>query len=175
MVELTHVSWNNCIKHNLSIVNMYIYISHYIRMCTVYIISTLHFILCLFCSTVTVKVLFFVVYCKPCTRFCFFFLHTSDLCVMLFGHLNFAFLWRVLRVKTNSGSLWLKLPEGIKALLLHSTSLPLLSVIFRPKKEKQGGSARADLMGCGIAICHSGHLDTYKWRRELKFQSLRVP
>lgn len=73
MVELTHVSWNNCIKHNLSIVNMYIYISHYIRMCTVYIISTLHFILCLFCSTVTVKVLFFVVYCKPCTRFCFFF------------------------------------------------------------------------------------------------------
>ena len=91
-----------------------------------------------------------------------------------FGHLHFFAPRRVLRVQTNSRSLWLKLPEGIKALLLHSTSLPLLSVIFRPKKEKQGGSARADLMGCGIAICHSGHLDTYKWRREQKFQSLRV-
>lgn len=56
----------------------------------------------------------------------------------------------------------LKLPEGIMALLSHSRSLPLLTVIFCSKKEKQGGSASSDLMGCGIAICHGEHLPTYK-------------
>lgn len=56
----------------------------------------------------------------------------------------------------------LKLPEGIMALFSHSSSLPLLTVIFCSKKEKQGGSASSDLMGCGIAICHCKHLCTYK-------------
>lgn len=59
----------------------------------------------------------------------------------------------------------LKLPEGIMARLSHSSSLPLLTVIFCSKKEKQGGSASSDLMGCGIAICRGQHLRTYKWWR----------
>lgn len=154
-----------------------IYFTQYILMRSVFIISTLIFILTiLLLQSFNSKSHFLIGnHAQISLSFFFFFLHKSDLCARLSGHLNFAFPWRLLRVKTHSGSLWLKLPEGIKALLLHSTSLPLLSVIFRPKKEKQGGSARVDLMGCGIAICHSGHLDTYKWRRELKFQSLRVP
>ena len=52
--------------------------------------------------------------------------------------------------------------RGLRPLLLHFTSGFLLSVIFYRQKEKQGGSGKADLMGCGIAICHSRHLDTYK-------------
>lgn len=52
---------------------------------------------------------------------------------------------------------------------------PLLSVIFQPKKEKQEGSVRADLMGSGIAICHSRQLDTYKWRGNLNYNSLESP
>lgn len=50
--------------------------------------------------------------------------------------------------------------------LPRSAGLPLLSISSAQKKAKQCGSARFDLIWCGIAICHSGHLDTYKWQKK---------
>lgn len=49
--------------------------------------------------------------------------------------------------------------EYLKPSALHSA---FIESYFLPKGTEQGGSARADLMGCRIAICHGGHLDTYK-------------
>lgn len=63
-------------------------------------------------------------------------------------------------------SVWLSLPAGITDPLPRSASLPLLSISSAQKKAKQCGSSRFDLMWCGIAICHSGHLATYKWRKK---------
>lgn len=50
--------------------------------------------------------------------------------------------------------------------LPRSAGLPLVTISSAQKKAKQCGRARFDLMWCGIAICHSRHLDTYQWQKK---------
>lgn len=57
--------------------------------------------------------------------------------------LNSAAARSVLGIPSSGGFWRLKLPEGITDLLLHSSSLPLLTVIFCSKKEKQGRKREA--------------------------------
>lgn len=85
--------------------------------------------------------------------------------------IGFNWNWEQTLIHVFMTSTFFFLSEYLKPSALHST---FIESYFLPKETEQGGSARADLMGCRIAICHGGHPDTYKWWRELKFQSLRV-
>lgn len=82
----------------------------------------------------------FLTYWKPYFFF-FNYFYCTQVTFALF--LNSAAARGVLGIQTSGGFWRLKLPEGITDLLLHSSSLPLLTVIFCSKKEKQGRKREA--------------------------------
>lgn len=144
--------------------------------------------ICVICSDMMLQQIIWLIYSETHTHK-HFFPFSSSKCERMYkndfpfspllGLLNFLFLFEFTLPECWDSKLIVylhdrNLQKGLRPFSYIAPVCPYWVSSPPQKKEKQGGNMSTDLMGCGIAICHRGHLDTYKWWRELKFQSLRV-